>query len=114
MCEGDLSRYLPLKMEVGSFFVPYSKSGGYHVHGLDAVHDPGWKSCREVGDQSGGVFLFIVLCSNNVQLERIDILLELFSRVDMGGREPAHGLSGGVGVDKGHLEIGLELGECSK
>ena len=66
MCKGDLLHYLPLETEVGGFFVPYGKSGGYCVHGLDAVHDPGWKSCREVGDQSGGVLLFVILCSNNV------------------------------------------------
>ena len=45
VCKGDFLRYLPLETKVGGFFVPYGKSGGYRVHGLDAVHDPGWKSC---------------------------------------------------------------------
>ena len=83
--EGDLSCYLSLKVEVGSFFIPHGKGGRHSVHSLDVMHDPGRESCREIGDQGGGVFLFVVLCSNDVQLERVDIFLELFPRVNTGG-----------------------------
>ena len=45
MREGDLSRYLSLKVEVGSFFIPCGKGGRHCIHGLDAMHDPGRESC---------------------------------------------------------------------
>ena len=41
VCEGDLSCYLSLEAEVGGFFIPRNKSGGYCIHGLDAMHYPG-------------------------------------------------------------------------
>ena len=56
MREGDLPRYLSLEAEVGGFFIPYSKSGGHRIHCLDVMHYPGGESCREVGNQGGGVF----------------------------------------------------------
>ena len=48
--ESNLSGDLFLKMEMGGLFVPESEGGGYHIHGLDAMHNPGKNSRREVGD----------------------------------------------------------------
>ena len=48
--KGDFSGDLFLEMEVGGFFVPKGESGGYRIHGLDAVHDPSGNSCGEIGD----------------------------------------------------------------
>ena len=114
MCESDLSGYLFLEMEVGSLFIPRCESGGYSVHGLDMMHYPGGKSCREIGDQSGSVLQLIVLCTDDVQLECVDIFLELFSRVDMGGGQPVHGFMGSVGVYERGFKVGLELSERSE
>ena len=56
MCEGDLSSYLFLKAEMGSFLVPNSESGGYCVHGLDTMHYSSGESCQKVGNQGVGIF----------------------------------------------------------
>ena len=45
VCEGNLSRYLSLEVEVGSFFIPCNESGGNCIHSLDAMHYPGRESC---------------------------------------------------------------------
>ena len=112
--EGNLSGNLFLEVKVGGFFIPEGEGGGYHIHGLDAMHNPGGDSHREIGDQGSGVFSFIILGVDNIQLERIDVFLELLSGIDMGGGQPIHGFSGGVGVDKGIFKISLELNEGSK
>ena len=114
MHESNLSGDLLLEAKVGGFLVPEGEGGGYGIHGLDAMHDPSGNSCGEVRDQSGGVFRFIVFGTDNIQLERVDIFLELFSGIDAGGRQPIHGFSSGVGIDKSIFEILLELSECSK
>ena len=114
MHKGNLPSYLLLKSEVGSLFVPGSEGGRYSVHSLDAVHDPSGESRRKIRDEGGGIFQFVVLGSNNVQLEHVDILLELLSRVDASGGQPGHGFLGGVVVPESCLEIGLKLGEGSK
>ena len=56
MREGDLPHYLSLEVEVGSFFIPYSKSGGHRIYCLDVMHYPGGESCQKVGNQGGSVF----------------------------------------------------------
>ena len=86
MHEGDFAGNLFLETEVGGFFVPEGESGGYHIHSLNAVHDPSGDSCREIGDQGGGVFQFVILGPDNVQFECIDVFLELLSGIDSGGR----------------------------
>ena len=98
MCESNLSGYLFLEMEVGSLFIPCCESDGYSVHGLDSMHYPGGESCREIGNQSGSILQLIVFCMDNVQLECVNIFVELSSRVDMGGGQPVHGFTGGIGV----------------
>ena len=50
MGEGDFLGDLLLETKVGGFLVPEGEGGRYHIHGLDAVHDPSGDSCREVGD----------------------------------------------------------------
>ena len=112
--EGNLSGDLFLEVEMGGFFVPKSEGGGYHIHGLDVMHNPGRNSYREVGDQCGGIFQFIVLRVDNVQLECVNVFLELLSGIDTGGGQPIHGFSGGVGVDEGVFEVGLELSKGSE
>ena len=77
--EGNFSGDLLLETKVGGFFIPEGEGGGYRIHGLDAMHNPGRDSRREVGDQGGGVFQFVVFSTDNVQLERIDIFLEVLS-----------------------------------
>ena len=114
MYKGNFLSYLLLKLEVGSFFIPDGEGGGYSVHSLDSVHDPSGESCREIGDEGGGIFQFVILGSNNVQLECVDILLELLSRLDLGGGQPVHGFLGSVGVHKCSFKISLKLGESSK
>ena len=114
MCEGDFSGDLLLETEVGGFLIPEGKGGRYCIHGLDVVHDPSGDSCREVGDQSGGVFQFVILGADDIQLERVDVFLELLSGIDMSGGQPVHGFSGDVGVDEGGLKISLELSESSE
>ena len=86
MHESDLSGDLLLEVKVGGFLVPEGEGGRYGIHSLDTMHDPSGDSCREVRDQGGGVFRFIVFGVDNVQLERIDIFLELLSGIDAGGR----------------------------
>ena len=54
--EGDLLGDLLLETKVGGFFIPEGEGGGYRIHGLDAMHNPGRNSHREVGDQGGGIF----------------------------------------------------------
>ena len=85
MHKGNFSGDLLLETEVGGFFVPEGESGGYHIHGLDAVHDPSGDSCGEIGDQGGSVFQFIILGADDVQFECIDIFLELLSGINSGG-----------------------------
>ena len=114
MHESNLLSDLFLKAEVGGFFVPEGEGGGYGIHGLDVMHDPSGDSCGEVRDQGGSVFGFVVFGADDVQLERIDIFLKLLSGIDMSGRQPIHGFSGGVCVDESIFKILLELGERSK
>ena len=114
MHESNLSSDLFLEMKVGGFLVPKGKGGWYSIHGLDAMHDPSGDSCREVRDQSGCIFYFVIFGVDNVQLERIDIFLKLLSRIDVSGGQPIHGFSGSIGIDKSIFEILLELGERSK
>ena len=83
--ESDLSSDLLLEAKVGGCLVPEGEGGRYSIHGLDAMHDPSGDSCREVRDQGGGIFRFIVFGVDNVQLEHIDIFLELLSRIDVSG-----------------------------
>ena len=85
MHESNLPSDLLLEVEVGGFLVPEGESGGYGVHGLDAMHDPSGEPGGEVRDQSGGVFCFIILSADDVQLERINIFLELLSSIDASG-----------------------------
>ena len=66
MYEGDFSGNLFLEMEVGGLFVPEGEGGGYHIHGLDAMHDPSGDSCREIRDQGGGVFQFVVFGTDDI------------------------------------------------
>ena len=85
MHESNLSSNLLLEAKVSSFLVSEGKGGRYGIHGLDAMHDPSGNSCGEVRDQGGGVFYCIVFGTDNVQLERIDIFLELLSGIDASG-----------------------------
>ena len=112
--ESDFSSDLLLEAEVGGFLVPEGEGGRYGVHRLNAMHDPSGESCGEVGDQSGSVFCFIILGADDIQLERVDVFLELFSGVDASGGQPIHGFSSGIGINKGGLKVLLELGECSE
>ena len=114
MHEGNLLGNLLLEMEVGGFLIPESEGGRYCVHGLNVVHDPSGDSCREVGDEGGGIFQFVILGVDNIQLKCVDVFLELLSRIDTSGRQPIHGFSSGVGVDEGVFKVGLELSEGSK
>ena len=86
MHESDFSSDLLLEVKMGGFLVPEGEGGRYSIHGLDAMHDPSGDSCREVRDQGGGVFRFIVFSADDIQLERIDIFLKLLSGIDAGGR----------------------------
>ena len=85
MLKSNLLSDLLLQAEVGSLLVPESEGGGYGVHGLDAMHDPSGESGREVRNQGGGVFCFIILSADDVQLERVDIFLELFPSINASG-----------------------------
>ena len=114
MHESDLSSDLLLETKVGGFLVPKGEGGRYGIHGLDAMHDPSRDSCREVRDQGGGIFYFVVFGADNVQLECIDIFLKLLSRIDVSSGQPIHGFLGGVGINKSIFEVLLELGERSK
>ena len=84
--EGNLSSDFFLEVEMGGFLVPEGKGGGYGIHGLDAVHNPGGEPGGEVRDQGGGIFCFIIFSTDDIQLECIDVFLELFSSVDASGR----------------------------
>ena len=66
MCNSNLPSYLPLETEVGSFLIPTGDGGGDIVHGLDSLHDSDRDSGREIGDEDGGVFDFVVLSMNNI------------------------------------------------
>ena len=83
--EGDLLSDLFLETKVGGFLIPEGKGGRHCIHGLDAMHDPSGDPCGEIRDQGGGVFHFIVFGTDNVQLERIDVFLELLSGIDASG-----------------------------
>ena len=48
--EGDLPGNFFLEAKVGGLFIPEGEGGRYHVHGLDAMHDPSRDPCREIGD----------------------------------------------------------------
>ena len=86
MHKSDFPSDLLLEAKMGGFFVPEGESGRYNVHGLDVMHDPSGDSCGEVRDQGGGVFCLVILGTDNVQLECIDVFLELLSGIDAGGR----------------------------
>ena len=66
MHQGDLPSYLPLEMEVGSFLIPTGNSGGDVVHSLDSLHDSDGDSGREIGDEGGSIFDFVVLSVNDI------------------------------------------------
>ena len=66
MHQGDFLSNLPLETEVGSFLIPASDGDGNIVHGLDLLHDPDRDSSREIGDEGGGVFDFVVLGTDNI------------------------------------------------
>ena len=83
--EGNLSSDFFLEAEMGSLLVPEGEGGWYSIHGLNSMHNPGGEPGGEVGDQSGGIFCFIVFGADDIQLECIDIFLELFSSIDAGG-----------------------------
>ena len=112
--KGNLSGNFLLEAEMGGFLIPKGEGGWYGVDGLDAMHNPGRNSHREVGDQCGGVFRFIILSADNVQLEHVNVFLELLSGINMSGGQPIHGFLGGVGVNKGIFKISLELSKGSK
>ena len=83
--EGNLSSDFFLEAEMGSFLVPEGEGGGYGIHSLDAMHNPGGESSGEVRNQGGGIFCFIIFGTDDIQLECVDIFLELFSSVDVSG-----------------------------
>ena len=85
MHESNPSSNLLLEAKVGGLLVPEGEGGWYSIHGLDAMHDPGGDSCGEVGDQGGSIFYLIVFGTDDVQLERIDIFLELFPSINVSG-----------------------------
>ena len=49
-----------------SFLIPTGDGGGDVVHSLDPLHNPNWDSSREVGDQGGGVFDFVIFGTDNI------------------------------------------------
>ena len=114
MHEGNSSSDLLLEAEVGGLVVPSVDSGGDGIHSLDVMHDPCQDPGFEIRDESGSVFDFVVLGTNDVQLEPVNVILELLSRVNTGGGQPVHGFLGGVNITKGHLEICLEGSEGLK
>ena len=77
--QGYFSGNLPLETEMGSLFIPASDGGGDIVHSLDSLHDPNRDSSREVGDEGGGIFDFVILGADDIQFELVDIFLKLFS-----------------------------------
>ena len=86
MHESDFLSDLLLEVKMGGFLIPEGEGGRYSVHGLDAMHDSSGDSCGEVRDQGGSIFCFIVFGTDDVQLERIDVFLELLSGIDASGR----------------------------
>ena len=96
MHESNFSSDLLLEAKVGGFLIPEGEGGRYSVHGLDAMHDPSGDSCGKVRDQGGSIFGFIVFGMGNIEFKSVDIVLELFSRVNVGSREPVHGFLGSV------------------
>ena len=64
--QGNLPSYLPLETEVGGFLIPSCDGSGDIVHCLDSLHNPDRDSGREVGDESGGIFDFIVFSMDNI------------------------------------------------
>ena len=64
MHQGDLPSYLPLETEVGSFLIPSSDGGGDVFHSLDLLHDSDRDPSREVRDESGSIFDFVVFGAN--------------------------------------------------
>ena len=109
--QGNLPSYLPLEMEVGSFLIPTSDSSGDIIHGLDSLHEPDGDSGRKVRGEGGGVFDFVVLGMNEVQLELIDVFLELLSSGNASSGEPVHGFLLGIGISKSPFKAGLKNGE---
>ena len=114
MHEGNFSSYFPLESEMGGFLIPSSNGGGDVVHGLDLLHNPYWNASQEVGDQSGGIFDFIILGADYIQFELVDVLLELFSSGDAGSGKPVHGFLLDIGVPEGFLKVGFEGNESPK
>ena len=90
---------------MSGLFVPISDSGGNIVHGLDLLHDSDRDPSREVRDEGGSIFDFIVLSANDIEFELIDIFLELFSTSNAGGGKPVHGFLLDVGIPKGFLKV---------
>ena len=114
MHEGHFLGDFLLEMKVSSFSVPSCKDSGDSVHCLDAIHDPSQDSSQEVGDQGGGILGLVIFGVDDIEFESVDIILELFSRVNTGGREPVHGFLGSVDVSEGLFEVLLERGESPK
>ena len=83
--EGNLSGNFFLEAEMGGFLVPEGEGGRYSIHGLDAMHNPGREPSGEIRDQGGGIFCFIILGMDDIQLECVDVLLELLSSIDVSG-----------------------------
>ena len=83
--EGNLSSDFFLEVEMGGFLIPEGEGGRYGIHGLDAMHNPGGEPSREVRDQGGGIFGFIIFGMDDIQLECIDVFLELLSSIDASG-----------------------------
>ena len=106
--QGNLSGNLPLEMEVSGFLVPAGDGGGDVVHGLDSLHDSDGDSSREVGNEGGGIFNFVVFGANDIQFKLVDVLLELFSSGNEDGGEPVHGFLLDIGFSESFLKIGLE------
>ena len=66
MHQGDFSSYLPLETEVDSFLIPSSDGGGDVFHSLDSLHDSDRDPGREVRDESGSIFDFVIFGANNI------------------------------------------------
>ena len=85
MHESNLPSNLLLEMKVGGFLVLKGEGGWHSIHGLDAMHNPGGEPGREVRDQGGSIFCFIIFGADDIQLECIDVFLELLSSIDASG-----------------------------
>ena len=99
---------------MGGFLVPTGDGSGDVVHGLDSLHNSDGNSSREIGDEGGSVFDFIILSVNNAQLKLVDIFLELFSSGNAGGGKPVHGFLLNVGIPESFLEISFKDSKSPK